>query len=146
MLFRFDTMNSAGIQIQQGIVNGLMDDTADAEEAMEKLAKKLVRAFKKALKIKSPSRVFAAQAKQVLAGINMGLADTSSVERATTRVADNMVAAFNPYLTATAGAGMSAAGNTYNVTVVTPPNPDMVQFGIVAKQAIKEAERSGARS
>lgn len=71
--------HDAGIQAQQGLVNGLLEDKGELEVAMEELAKKMIKALKKALKIKSPSREFAVIGKYSNEGLAKGLDDYSDV-------------------------------------------------------------------
>lgn len=68
----FDT----AIAAQQGLIQGLEADDAKLEKAAKKLAKKLVKAVKKALGIKSPSRLFRDEIGTMLpAGIIDGIDD-----------------------------------------------------------------------
>lgn len=83
-------MHNAGIQAQQGIVDGLNNtDKVNLEAEMAKLAKKMIRALKKALKIKSPSREMAFIGEMADAGLAKGLNDYSKVaEKAAGGVGD----------------------------------------------------------
>jgi hypothetical protein len=76
------TMYQAGIDIQAGIVKGITDDLGNLEAAATKLAKALVKAIKKALKIKSPSRVMMRLGEYTVAGLERGLSDTRGVVNA----------------------------------------------------------------
>lgn len=68
----FDT----AIAAQQGLIAGLEADDAKLEKAAERLAKKLAKAVKKALGIKSPSRLFRDEIGTMLpAGIIDGIDD-----------------------------------------------------------------------
>lgn len=71
--------HDAGIQAQQGLVNGLLEDKTELESAMAELAKKMIKALRKALKIKSPSREFAVIGKYSNEGLAKGLDDYSDV-------------------------------------------------------------------
>lgn len=72
----YDKFKKAGIDAQQGLVNGLISDTKELEAAAKVLADKLVKAIKKALGIRSPSRVFAEIGSQSVAGLTLGLDST----------------------------------------------------------------------
>lgn len=68
-------MYDAGIRAQEGILKGLLDDKA-IQKSADQLAKKLTKAVKKALGIKSPSRVFQNEVGKYLpAGIVAGIDD-----------------------------------------------------------------------
>ena len=72
-------MHDAGIQAQQGLITGLEQDQEALEVVMAKLARKMIRALRKALKIKSPSREFATIGKFSNEGLAKGLTDYASV-------------------------------------------------------------------
>lgn len=69
------SMYDAGIKAQEGILKGLLDDKA-IQRSADRLAKKLTKAVKKSLGIKSPSRVFQNEVgKYIPAGIVAGIDD-----------------------------------------------------------------------
>lgn len=72
-------MFNAGIQAQKGILEGLTDDKA-ITKAAQSLANKLTREVRKALGIKSPSRVMAAQVGRHLpTGVIAGMDQTQAL-------------------------------------------------------------------
>lgn len=69
-------MYDTAIAAQEGLIKGLEADDAKLEKAAERLAKKLEKAVKKALGIKSPSRVFRDEVgTQLVAGVIAGIDD-----------------------------------------------------------------------
>ena len=67
-------MYDTGINAQEGLIKGLEADSAKLAAAAKKLADKLTTSVKKALGIKSPSRVFRFQiGEMVVAGLQKGL-------------------------------------------------------------------------
>lgn len=69
-----EAMYKGGYNAAAGIVSGLAKQQKKVESAFAKLAKQGERAFKKALGIKSPSRVMAANGAHVVAGLVKGVA------------------------------------------------------------------------
>lgn len=66
-------MYDAGIRSAQGIVKGLQKEQKHLNDVMEKMAKQMAKALKKALGIKSPSRVFAQIGHHTAAGLIVGM-------------------------------------------------------------------------
>jgi len=93
------SLYDAGVKAAQGLVDGLEADLANIEKSMNKIAKIMVRAIKRALKIKSPSEVFAEVGKFVAEGMANGLTDSSKiVTDAIYKVSDNAVNAMRDSL------------------------------------------------
>ena len=69
----------AGVDAAQGVVDGLASKQAAIEKQMNVLARAMVRAIKKALRIKSPSEVFAEVGKFSAEGMANGLTDSSKL-------------------------------------------------------------------
>ena len=67
----------AGVDAAQGLVDGLKSVKKELSKAMADVALSIVTAVKKALKIKSPSEVFADIGKEVTRGFAKGLLDSS---------------------------------------------------------------------
>jgi len=104
--------HGAGVQAAQGIVAGLEAQAKNLDKAAIRLANKLVKAVKKALGIKSPSRVFRAIATDSVRGLGIGFDDTY-VRRIGTRAATALQQGFGtPALDAYAKATSSTAGST----------------------------------
>ncbi|NEC45767.1 phage tail tape measure protein [Streptomyces sp. SID8016] len=68
-----DAMYGAGIQAGQGLVRGLQREQAAIERQMLKIATGMQRAIRRALGIKSPSRVMAAIGKYIPRGLVAGI-------------------------------------------------------------------------
>ncbi|WP_030847348.1 phage tail tape measure protein [Streptomyces griseus] len=68
-----DAMYGAGIQAGQGLVRGLQREQAAIERQMLKIATGMQRAIRRALGIKSPSRVMAAIGKYIPRGLVTGI-------------------------------------------------------------------------
>jgi TP901 family phage tail tape measure protein len=96
---------SAGVQIAQGLAGGIRAGTGAAVGAAQAMASAVAAASRVALKIKSPSQVFADIGYQIGAGLAQGIADSEgaiagaarsavdSVIKATTERADEIAAA-----------------------------------------------------
>jgi tape measure domain-containing protein len=69
----------AGVKAAQGIVDGLASKEKDLEKQMNVLAKAMVRAIKKALKIKSPSQIFAEVGQLSMEGMAQGISESTAV-------------------------------------------------------------------
>lgn len=65
----------AGVDAAKGIVSGLESQVKIIEKTMQKLSNAMVKSIKKALGIKSPSRVFIDIMGQVMAGAVVGISD-----------------------------------------------------------------------
>lgn len=94
-----------GVAAQHGIVAGLEADAAKLDKAAVKLANTLVKAVKKALGIKSPSRVFKTIGVNSVRGLDIGLDDTY-VKRSGATLAASLTKGFGtPALDAWVAAG-----------------------------------------
>lgn len=141
------TFQNAGIQAAQGIVNGLEREAKRLDRSATKLAKSLVKSIKKALGIRSPSRVFAQLGKQSVQGLAIGLDDTY-VSKQGQRLGDSLVKGFGtPALDAymsTVGTGSTAGTNvTINVNVPATANP--VAVGREVQSALDAYFAAGGR-
>lgn len=77
----------AGVNIAQGLVNGLIKEQTALDKQMDRLADRMVSTLKSRLGIKSPSRVFAEQGAWSVKGLAHGLEATSKVsEKAAAQV------------------------------------------------------------
>lgn len=142
-----NTFYTAGIQAAQGLVAGLEANADALANQATKLAKKLVKAVKKALGIKSPSRVFKQLGIYVNAGLAEGLGKTSPVERAMASLSSTVSNGFQPALTisdaAISTSNGGGGGNSYSITV---QSLDPRTAGPLVTQAIKDYERTNGRS
>ncbi len=145
-----NNMYAAGIQAAQGLVNGLKSQSKALEKEAARLANKLAAAIKKALKIKSPSRVFKEIGNYTVQGLEVGLKNTRGVETAMVNISDAMKSSYNPELRSvlleTGGTqSTKSAGNTYNINITAPANVDKVAMGREVASAIDAYEKAGGR-
>ncbi|WP_199546587.1 phage tail protein [Streptomyces sp. N35] len=74
-----DAMYGAGLRAAEGLVKGLTAQQSAIESAMMKIAKSMEAAIKKALGIKSPSRVMMQLGQHTADGFNIGVASRKSL-------------------------------------------------------------------
>lgn len=115
------TMFEVGKQAQEGLIAGLESQMGRLEEQMQGIAKRMVRAIKKALKIKSPSRVMLGLGEFTGEGFAQGIASTAGL---VSRASDALAAAalVSPPTLAPPGVSgaVSAAGGAFSAGAVTP--------------------------
>ncbi|MGA5019247.1 hypothetical protein ACPCAA_17745 [Streptomyces griseoincarnatus] len=112
-------MYDAGIQAAEGLVKGLEANQDRIEKQMLKIAGSMVSAIKKALNIKSPSRVFRKLGSFVGQGFSLGISDERGrVERATNALAVSATSGASREVTAAVSGGLSVAGTGQSVTKV----------------------------
>ena len=138
------TMHAAGIRAAEGLLRGLQSQQAKLVKQATKFANQIARAVKKALKIKSPSRVFAEIGDNVTRGLVLGL-DDRATGKAGQVLAGALVRGFDrPQLEAGAGVAGNGGGHvTYNITVQLDSSMTEVEMGVAYKRAIRAAERVG---
>ncbi|MEU7596440.1 hypothetical protein AB0B79_25920 [Streptomyces sp. NPDC039022] len=125
-----DQMYGSGIRAAQGLVNGLKFAQKAIEAQMLRIAKGMQGAIKKALGIRSPSKVFAEIGRQTGEGLRRGmLATTGAVAAASAAMAGAATGAASaattvpaPGALAAASAGAGPVSNTFNLysTDATP--------------------------
>jgi TP901 family phage tail tape measure protein len=119
-----DNMYKAGIATAEGMVKGIESQMGALEDSMEKIGKRLVRALRKALKIKSPSKVMLMLGQMVGLGFAKGIKET---ERQVTKVSTSMAKAaagaiYSPELArAAAAANRAPLAGALSRTFVTQP-------------------------
>lgn len=106
-----DRYYSAGVQAAAGLVRGLEAQARNLDRAAVRLANELVRAVKRALGIRSPSRVFAGIGENVTKGLDLGL-DETYVKRSGAQLASSLEQGFGTpalaaYASITAGGSSS---------------------------------------
>lgn len=138
-----DAMFKAGIQAQEGLLAGLVKDKAALEKTAAALAAALTAAVKKALKIKSPSRVFRGIGEQTVAGLAIGL-DDRKVAVQGRRMASALTDGFgSPALSGSAAGGGSVTH--LNVTLQVQPGVTGAQVGADFVRFVREYERTSGR-
>lgn len=141
------TYYGAGVKAAQGIVKGLEAEAKTLDAAAVRLANSLVAAVKKALGIRSPSRVFMGLGDQVTKGLAIGVDDTYIKRTGATAAAALQKGFGTPALDAyAAGAGRGASASPVRVEVrLTADQVSQVQRGKAALIDIDAARSVGAR-
>lgn len=136
----------AGVKAAEGVVKGLEAQARNLDKAAVKLANELVKAVKKALGIKSPSRVFEGIGDQVTKGLAIGL-DETYVRSSAASLASALQQGFGtPALEAYASQRAAGASQgTVQVTVVVPPTADKASIGRELQSALDAYYRQGGR-
>lgn len=140
-----DAMYGAGLQAAKGLVAGLTKQQKQIDAAMERIADALVARIKKALKIKSPSRVMFALGKFTTEGLLNGLKSLkrqvaiAAEQLATTSIIPTVQLATS---TASANAQQSASaasigGSSYSVTQNVYALPGMSASAVAAYSLTK---------
>jgi TP901 family phage tail tape measure protein len=150
-----DAMYGAGVLAAQGFLKGLQDQEAALLAEAQAIADAITATIKKALKMKSPSRVMMDLGVNTVAGFVQGFASQiSKAESQASRLAQVAVAS-TPALTAASvgvsaaravgGDGASMGGDTYHVGDVIIPASDIAEMQSVADffGRIKQEARRG---
>lgn len=133
-----DSMYGAGIKTAQGLVKGLRSQEAAIERQMLRIALAMQRAIKKALGIRSPSRVFVELGQFIPQGLARGIeAATHHATRAVQAMAG-----------AVAGAGMPGGAALAGVGGITSRGGDLhvhvhVAGSVTSERNLVEAVRTG---
>lgn len=138
----------AGINAAQGLLRGLQKQQSQLNKIASTLANDMVKAIKKKLKIKSPSRVFRDIGDNVVKGLSIGLDQTATVKRQSVRLAEATVKGYGtPALEAYQNAQQngSQGGTTYKITVVAPVGSSSADIGRELTKHINAYERVGGR-
>ncbi|MEU6168096.1 phage tail tape measure protein [Streptomyces tanashiensis] len=115
-----DAMYGGGIRAAQGLVKGLQTQQSVIERAMLLIAKGMERALKKALGIRSPSRVMAAVGQYIPAGLVRG------IESGRSAVDASMASLVTPPTPAMTGPG--AYGGTGTASYGRTGQPIVIEF------------------
>lgn len=126
----------AGVNAAQGLVNGLQSQLDAVDTAGTKLAKKLIKAMKKALKINSPSRVFKQIGVYSVQGLDAGF-DDARIKRIGTTAAGTLVKSFGtPALQAYMKGPAAASQSPVPVHVkISPDGVNQLLLGRTVTQA-----------
>jgi hypothetical protein len=116
-----DTLYDSGIQAAKGLIKGLKEKIPDIEATMKKIADSLAKAIRKALGIKSPSRVMAEIGAFTMAGFVQGVDGGAGAAKGAMLAAITPPGA--PQIGSAVGVG-GVAGGGLNVVVNNPaPEP-----------------------
>jgi hypothetical protein len=106
-----DALFDAGVNASKGFLSGLKSQQKEVEQLMLTLARAMAKSIRRALGIKSPSRVFAAIGRQTMDGLSLGVdRRLSSVARSAVRAASALTEPFGPGVPAPSFAGAGGAG------------------------------------
>lgn len=146
-----DRYYGAGVDAAKGIVKGLEAQAKNLDRAALRLANALVKAVKKALGIKSPSREFALIADQVTNGLTYRLdANNTYVKRSGAVLASSLVKGFdNPQLSADvlAPRAAAAAAGPLDMTLhITADAISAAQSGKRLTKQVRAGQGQGART
>ncbi|WP_031071384.1 hypothetical protein [Streptomyces sp. NRRL S-118] len=109
-----DAMYDTGKQAGRGYLDGLMSQRTAIEKAMLDLAKSMQRAIKKALGIKSPSRVMAELGRYSTQGLAVGMTEgLPALDRTVTAVASRMAPRGMTHVSA--GRGVAVGGTVREI-------------------------------
>lgn len=122
-----DALYGAGVRAAQGLVNGLKSQQKAIDKQMDQIAKKMAAAIKKALKIKSPSRVMFQLGEFISRGLTDGIKNgLRAVVLAGKSLANAAVA---PTVALPALATTSGGATVSATTPTPPPAPSAGAFG-----------------
>lgn len=118
-------MHAAGIAAAQGLVAGLQSQQGELAAQMEAIAKAMIKAIKKELKIKSPSRAFAEVGGLSGEGLAAGLKESSRyVEKASADLGDTALQTLQVSMS-NVGKGVTAS---LDMTPIITPVLDLTQL------------------
>lgn len=141
-----DRYYGAGVRAAEGLVKGLEAQAKNLDKAAVRLANALVKAVKKALGIKSPSRVFTGIGDNVTKGLVIGLDDTY-VKRSGAVMAASLQKGFGtPALDAYASQGAAGAAPIRVEVRLTAEQVSSAQRGKAILIDIAAAQGQGART
>lgn len=140
-------MYKAGIDAAKGFMNGMKSLYTQIAKSAGSLGKSMVKALKKALGIKSPSRVMKGLGVFAVKGLDMGL-DDRIIKKKGERLATALQRGFaSPSLAATARpvTASGSAGTAQQVTIEVRVDNSMTpeQMGAAYHKAIKAAGKAG---
>lgn len=132
-------LKQAGIDSARGFLNGLIEEQDAIAKQMSKLARQIVKAIKKELKIKSPSQVMEEIGKFTTAGLAKGLdKNAGMVEQSATNVADTAVNSIKSTLAKVA----DQVNTQVNTDPVIRPVLDLTQLNKDAAAMSKTLDKS----
>lgn len=140
-----DRYYGAGVQAAQGIVKGLESQAATLDAAAVRIGNNLVAAVRRALGIRSPSRVFAGIGDNVVKGLDLGVDDTY-VKRTGAVAAAALQKGFGtPALDAYASQGAAGAGGDTLTVRFTAAQIDQLSRGKAIQADLDYARSNGVR-
>jgi TP901 family phage tail tape measure protein len=141
-----DQFFDVGLQAAQGLVDGLEAKQKDLDRIAKRLARQLAQAVRKALGIKSPSKVFQEIGDQTMKGLSIGLDETYAT-KAGTATADALIRGFGtPALDAftTSKAAKGITDVNVNLTIKGDALDDL-RAGKTITRRVQAGRASGVR-
>ncbi|GAA4698248.1 hypothetical protein [Nocardioides nanhaiensis] len=144
-------MYQAGVDAARGLVAGLESQSRRLEQASRRMAQALVNAIKKALGIKSPSRVAMSLGRYFTEGLQVGTGqiDMRKVGQGLSRDLVNGFGTPTPRIRAedvyTSRRDSERGQRNYTIQVNVSPTADKVAIGREIKKALNDFERAGGR-
>ena len=135
----------AGVAAAKGLVKGLEAEAKNLDRSAVRLANALVAAVKKALKIKSPSRVFMGIGDNVVKGLDIGLDDTYAKRSGATLAASLQKGFGTPALDAMASFAGTGPSAQPIVIRLTPDDIDRLSRGKALQADLDYARSNGVR-
>lgn len=132
-------LRPAGEQMSNGLVTGI--ESVPVSSRLRALVNRAVNDVKRDLGIHSPSRVFAGIGKDLVRGLEVGLAAPNRLDRVMTNLSGQVVDGFDATLNAPHGRGGAGGGNTYIVNLQTLA--PTAEAGRMVRKALDDFERFG---
>ncbi|MFI9622156.1 hypothetical protein ACIG8S_24920 [[Kitasatospora] papulosa] len=140
-----DSMYDAGTQAGKGFLTGLMAQEKAIEASMLKIAKSMQKAIKKALGIKSPSRVMAQLGRYTTEGLAVGMRERLPVLDGALATVAGRVAATQPVIGRPAVVGAGAGGPVYHISIEVRDAMDPVAVGRELERVMTRFKRGQGR-
>lgn len=143
-----NAMYKSGVDSAQGYYNGLNSMLKKIASMGTKMSKSLVKSLKKALGIRSPSRVMKGLGLNTVEGLNIGL-DDKMIKAKGIELSKALQTGFkSPQLDAQLAAGYAASntkdkGDTYIFNITLDPTKSEEQQGVELSKKIQKAKKAG---
>lgn len=134
-----DKLTKLGGQSMKGFISGMTSQKSSMESEVKKIADDVVKQFKKSLKIKSPSRVFANEVgKYIPSGIALGIKNNAksmiksvqNISKQAIEMSQQMLSGMNEPRLALAGVGSTTTNvvNNFTQTINAPKQPSRIEL------------------
>ncbi|MFF4166868.1 hypothetical protein [Streptomyces sp. NPDC001741] len=140
-----DGMYDAGANAGKGFLTGLASQQKAIEKQMLTIAKAMEKAIKKALGIKSPSRVMAGLGRYTTEGLAVGMTERLPVLDAALGAVTDRVASTRPVIGRPAVVGAGAGGAVYHIKIEVRDAMDPVAVGRELERVMTRFQRGQGR-
>ncbi|MEU9616936.1 hypothetical protein AB0D56_36250 [Streptomyces sp. NPDC048209] len=140
-----DIMYDSGKNAGKGFLTGLDSQQKAIEAQMLKIAKGMQKAIKKALGIKSPSRVMAGLGRYTTEGLAVGMRERLPVLDGALATVAGRVAATQPVIGRPAVVGAGAGGPVYHISIEVRDAMDPVAVGRELERVMTRFKRGQGR-